>query len=322
MSGIGNTTSVLIISILLLLILIPGSAIVIANTILDKTTIAYGQANKMNSNLTNPVSSQNIPPKKVHVGDIDIAYKMFGKGEVLVLIPGSSMTMDDWEPNVLNRMASNHTVIIFDNRGIGKTNAGNKTWSIEQFANDTAGLLDALKIEKPIDVLGFSLGGFIAQELTLMHPQKVNKLILYATSCGGKATLPPQISPIAMKSMMSGNASKDTFLSALFPKEWIKANDAYVQKFISLMTLPPKESIQHQAEVSLNWKGTCDMLSSITKPTLIITGTDDVTSPSTNSLMLAEKIPGAWLVQIKGGGHGVMYQYPDKFSRVLLTFLA
>jgi len=124
-----------------------------------------------------------------------------------------------------------------------------------------------------------------------------------------------------MKSMMSGNASKDTFLSALFPKEWIKANAAYIQMFISQMTLPPKESIQHQAEVSLNCKGTCDILSSITKSTLIITGTDDVTSPPANSLILAQKIPGAWLVQIQGGGHGAMYQYPDIFSRIVLTFL-
>ena len=321
MSRKGNTTSVLIITILLLLLLIPSSAMVMANTILDKMTFAYGQANKMNSNLTNPIASQNILPKKVHVGDIDIAYKMFGKGEVLVLIPGSSMTMDEWEPNILNRLASNHTVIIFDNRGIGKTTGGNKTWSIEQFANDTAGLLDALKIEKPVDALGFSLGGFIAQELTLMHPQQVTKLILYATSYGGKATIPPQISPTAMKSMMSGNASKDTFLYALFPKDWIQANAAYVQEFISVMTLPPKESIQHQAEVSLNWNGTCDILPSIAKPTLIITGTDDLTSPPANSLMLAQKIPGAWLVQIKGGGHGAMYQYPEEFSKVLLTFL-
>ena len=87
------------------------------------------------------------------------------------------------------------------------------------------------------------------------------------------------------------------------------------------MTLPSKESIQHQAEVGSNWKGTCDILSSITKPTLIITETDDVTSPPTNSLIIAQKIPGAWLVQINGGGHGTMYQYPDNFSRIVLTFL-
>ena len=69
--------------------------------------------------------------------------------------------------------------------------------------------------------------------------------------------------------------------------------------------------------MSHNWNGTCDILPSITKPTLIITGT----LPPANSLMLAQKIPGAWLVQIKGGGHGAMYQYPEEFSNVLLTFL-
>jgi pimeloyl-ACP methyl ester carboxylesterase len=73
--------------------------------------------------------------------------------------------------------------------------------------------------------------------------------------------------------------------------------------------------------VGSNWKGTCDILPSLTKPTLIITGTDDVTSPAPNSLILAQKIPGAWLVQIQGGGHGAMYQYPDIFSRIVLTFL-
>jgi hypothetical protein len=130
MSRKGNTTSALIITIILLLLLIPSSAMVIANTILDKAANAY--ANQMNSNLTNPIATQNILPKKVHVGDIDIAYKMFGKGEPLLLIPGFSQTMDMWDPVVLDRLSSNHTVIIFDNRGIGKTTAGNKTWSIEQ----------------------------------------------------------------------------------------------------------------------------------------------------------------------------------------------
>lgn len=79
------------------------------------------------------------------------------------------------------------TVIIFDNKGIGQTSAGTiKSFSISQYANDTAGLLDALQIGSPVDVLGHSLGSFIAQELTLMHPDKVNKLILFASNCGGK----------------------------------------------------------------------------------------------------------------------------------------
>jgi pimeloyl-ACP methyl ester carboxylesterase len=125
----------------------------IANFFLYTTTIAYGQANKMNSNLTNPASSQNIPSKKVHVGGIDIAYKMFRKGKPILLIPGFSMTMDT---AMLGKLSSNDTIIISDNRGIGKTTGGNKTWSTEQYANDTAGLIDALGIRKPVDVLGFS----------------------------------------------------------------------------------------------------------------------------------------------------------------------
>jgi pimeloyl-ACP methyl ester carboxylesterase len=139
----------------------------------------------MNANATNFVNVQNLPIKKVHVGDIDIAYKTFGKGEPILLISGSANVMDFWSPSMLQELSSNHTVIIFDNRGVGNTTSGSKPFSIQQFTNDTVGLLDALKIPKA-DVLGFSMGSFVAQGLTLMHPEKVNRLILYAASCGGQ----------------------------------------------------------------------------------------------------------------------------------------
>ena len=83
-------------------------------------------------------------------------------------------------------------VIIFDNRGAGNTTAGTKQFSISQFAKDTAGLLDALKISKA-DVLGWSLGSYIAQELTLSNPDKVSNLILYASGCGGTKMLHQQV---------------------------------------------------------------------------------------------------------------------------------
>jgi pimeloyl-ACP methyl ester carboxylesterase len=70
-----------------------------------------------------------------------------------------------------------------------------------------------------------------------------------------------------------------------------------------------------------SWKGSCNRLANITKPTLLIVGTEDAVTPPANSIILAQKIPGAWLVQINGGGHGLMYQYPEQFSNVLLTFL-
>jgi len=264
-----------------------------------------------------------IETKKVRVGDIDIAYKIFGKGKPLLFIPGFSMTMDGWDPIVLDNLSSNHTIIIFDNRGIGDTNAGVKSPSIPQFANDTAGLIDALGIKKPVDILGLSMGGLIAQELALLHQEKVDRLIIHASSCGGKESLPPQVSPQVLTSMISGNASTDTFLSTLFPREWIQQHTDYIQKnFVFPMGKVSKESLQRQFEATSKWSGVCNKLSSITKPTLVITGTEDITSPPANSLMIAQKIPGAWLVQIKGGGHGVMFQYPQQFTAVLETFLS
>jgi pimeloyl-ACP methyl ester carboxylesterase len=125
----------------------------------------------------------------IQVGDINIAYKRFGQGKPILFISGTSQTKDAWEPTLLSQLAAtNHTVIVFDNRGMGETTVGTKLFSIEQFANDTAGLLDALQIEKA-DVFGASLGSFIAQELTLNYPQKVDRLILHATYCGGNEAI-------------------------------------------------------------------------------------------------------------------------------------
>ena len=110
------------------------------------TKVVYGQPvpNQTNSNTTNSVNMQDIPLEKVHVGDIDIAYKMFGKGDPIILFNGASDNMDAWDPSFLTGLSSNHTVIVFDSRGIGNTTTGSKPYSMQQLANDTAGLLDAL----------------------------------------------------------------------------------------------------------------------------------------------------------------------------------
>jgi pimeloyl-ACP methyl ester carboxylesterase len=132
-----------------------------------------------NNNNVDSLYVQDIPIQKICVGDIDIAYKVFGKGDPILLITGSSSAMDAWNPAILGDLSSNHTVIIFDHRGVGNTTAGTKPFSMIQFANDTAGLLDALNIQKA-DVLGYSMASFVAQELALLHPEKLNSLILYA----------------------------------------------------------------------------------------------------------------------------------------------
>jgi pimeloyl-ACP methyl ester carboxylesterase len=216
--------------------------------------------------------------------------------------------------------SSNYSVTIFDNRGTRNTTAGTKQFSISQFAKDTAGLLDALKIAKA-DVLGWSMGSYIAQELTLTNPDKVSNLILYASGCGGQDATPtsPKIIQTISNTSMSIQQRIEKLLPFLFPTKWFKANPDYLNYFPI-----PKESvsaqiIRQQIEAVTIWTGTCNAISNITQPTLVIVGTDD--APLQDSLMLAGRIPGSWLVQIRDAGHGLMYQYPSEFNRVLITFL-
>ena len=113
------------------------------------TNVTYGQTNvtqaDSSNSTTNLVNLQNIPLEKVHVGDIEMAYKMFGKGDPVILHNGANDGMDAWDPALLSRLASNNTVIIFDSRGIGNTTAGTEPYSVKLLGNDTAGLMEDRK---------------------------------------------------------------------------------------------------------------------------------------------------------------------------------
>ena len=271
-------------------------------------------------------SNQEVPGKVatriVPVGDIDIAYKVFGKGDPLLLIMGYSGTMDLWAKDVLKELASQYKVIIFDNRGMGKTTASDKEFTIELFADDTRGLLDALGIERA-HVLGWSLGTYIAQELTLRHPDRVEKLILYAGDCGGKEAIYPssEILDLLRDTSAPTQERGEKLLTTLFPEKWLKEHPDPRTYFPEITETSSPENIERQYQAWQNWKGTHSRLAKITQPTLLITGANDMNTPWQNSVMMVNLIPGAWLVQLKGGGHGVMYQYPKKLSRIVLTFL-
>ena len=296
---------------------------------LNYITAAYSQ-NQDGSFQAEVKALDDTPTRKVKVGDLDIAFKQLGNASnyPIVLINGCCTPMDMWSPTLLKQLSSNRSVIIFDNRGAGESAAGTKEFSINQFANDTIGLLDALEIDKA-DMLGSSMGSFVAQELALSYPNRVNNLVLYASTCGrnGDVLTEPEVQQ-ALEIMTNTSSSPtqediDRITSTYFPPEWFKANPNY-QNYIPF----PKESvspetIQKQYEAMVSWitQGTCNALSRITQPTLVIVGTDDIWIPATNSLMIAEKIPGAWLSQIRDAGHGLMYQYPDKFNKVISTFL-
>jgi pimeloyl-ACP methyl ester carboxylesterase len=268
------------------------------------------------------LDTSKLITQKVHVGDIDIAYKEAGAGYPLILIMGSNGTMDLWSPALISALSKNNRVIIFDNRGMGLTSSSDSEFSIKLFAEDTTGLMDALNIAKA-NVLGWSMGTYIAQELALNHPDKVNRLILYAADAGGdKAIHSPDV--IAQLNDTSGTERErgERLLRLIFPASWLKENPD-PRKYMQMTTeqvLP--ESIKRQGIACEKWAGTYDRLSQIKVPVLLITGTDDVISPPQNSIMMVDKIPAAWLVQIKGGGHGLMFQYPEKFVEIATLFLS
>jgi pimeloyl-ACP methyl ester carboxylesterase len=291
----------------------------------------------------NSVSVQNTPLNKVHVGDIDVAYKMFGKGDPILLIPGASDGLSRWDSDLLNTISSNHTVIVFDPRGIGNTTIGSRSYTPSQLANDTTGLMDVLKISKA-SVMGYSLGSYIAQQVTMMYPDKVNSLVLIGSSCGGKDHTPKPSEFIKLQSDIINKSLNHITLPheelqalnvASLGQNWVRMHPESSQlpeNITSLQQLKPglppdvansQNNVGKHWEDNPNWNGACDDLAKLDKPTLVITGSDDnFYQPHVNSLKIAEKIPGAWLVQIKNAGHAVVDQYPAEVGRIMNTFLS
>jgi len=275
------------------------------------TNVVYSQTDSDQANSTNPanlINIQDIPLEKVHVGDIDVAYKMFGKGDPIILHNGASDTMDTWDPALLSRLSSNHTVIVFDYRGIGDTASGTEPYSVQVLANDTAGLMDALKIQKA-NILGYSLGTFITQQFAIIHPEKVSSIILIAGSCGGKDGIPKPAefykfqADIVNKTLNNATISQEEFKSlvtASLGSGWIKLHpeSAEVPENMTLAAVKPglsPEAMNNQNNLGLaweatNWSGACDDLAKIAKPLLVITGTDDIYyMPHGNALACTNK---------------------------------
>ena len=258
----------------------------------------------------------------IQVGDIPMNYRIYGDGYPLVMIMGYGSTMRLWDPILIRSLSTYYKLIIFDNRGMGNTETGQRPFSIEQFADDTAGLMDALDIQQA-HVLGWSMGGLIAEEVALRYPGKVNKLILYAAHCN--ANLFPSAPEVIQKlTDMLGSPQERgmRFISTLFPPDWLRSNQERIKEIFyrPLGSIPP-ETMNKQSMAIGKWKGCCDRLGEIKNSTLIITGADDILVPPQNAHYLAEKVLNARLVSYENGGHGLMFQYPEKFSEKVIEFL-
>ena len=259
----------------------------------------------------------------IAVRDLKICCESVGNGYPIVLIMGLTANMDWWDHELVDALSRKYRVLIFDNRGSGRTVTPEEgKFTCEMFAEDTVALMDAKGIKRA-NILGMSMGGLIAQELTLRYPERVNNLILACTFCGGRHMVPA--SDEVMKMMMDSSGGLDGLfdrtLKLMFTKDFLDANEDYVKNFKErYLRAPISEANTLRQFIACAKADTYDRLPEIKNQTLIATGTDDPLIPPQNSRILADRIPGAKLIEYKGCSHGFISQAHDAFIKDLLDF--
>jgi pimeloyl-ACP methyl ester carboxylesterase len=247
-----------------------------------------------------------------------------GEGHPLVMILGLTATLDWWDPVMLEALSKEYRLLIFDNRGAGRTETPQDgEFTIEQFASDTAGLMDAVGFERA-HVLGFSMGGMIAQGVALDFPEKIDKLILASTYCGGKTSVYMTRDVMATIADRSGTPREqvERFCSVLFCQEWLDAHGEDVEKFSERYLDAPATDLNAARQFIATVKfDACDRLPRIDRPTLVVAGLDDVLIPAENASIIAGRIPGAKLILYEDTGHGLVWERREEFLRELADFL-
>lgn len=277
-------------------------------------------------------AAKKVKVRFAQVGDIKMAYYTRGKGEPLFLINGYMSGMSIWDPAFLNVLAKHNKLIIFDNRGVGlSTDTKENHTSMEQMADDTAGLIKALGYKKA-NVLGYSMGARIAQQLFIRHPDLVNKGILAAPNPGGSRQV--KASPEVEKPLNDPNVSTIDKAALAFPNDpagrlAMKQVLQRVNEALKNGTAPndggvSKETALRQDRArtvlwSANDKNFED-LKNIKIPVLVSDGRDDTIDPPENSRLIAGQIPFSWLTFYEGG-HGFVFQSYARFGATINAFL-
>jgi len=248
-----------------------------------------------------------------------VGYREVGSGQPLVLIMGYAGTMETWEPQFVDTLAMHYRVVIFDNAGIGSTRALPGKLTIDAMANQTGALIGALGLGRP-DVLGWSMGGMIAQALAVLHPAQVRRLVLCATFPGVGTVVPPQA---AINDLTNGSG-----VDVLFPANQAMANDASAGGTESYPEAEQTSAavISAQGAAALSWWHGGDAAgrrtSAISVPTLVADGTEDRLDAESNSRSIARLIPGAKLVLYPDAGHGFLFQEGTPFAVTVQSFLS
>jgi pimeloyl-ACP methyl ester carboxylesterase len=254
----------------------------------------------------------SAPVRIAHTKLGAIGYRVVGSGPPLVLIMGYGWTMEGWDPRLVHALARRNRVVMFDNSGVGRTQALPAPLTIDAMAGQTSALIDTLGLGRP-DVLGWSMGGMIAQALAILYPAQVRRLLLCATYPGTGAAVPP--------SQAALQAGSD------FPANQVKAYTAFTAAISEYSATHVASGAAKGAQriAAADWEDGIDAaghkISTISVPTLIADGTDDQLDPVANDHILARLIPRARLVFYPDAGHGFLFQDGTPFASLVDSFL-
>jgi 3-oxoadipate enol-lactonase len=245
------------------------------------------------------------------VGEISLCYKVSGKGQPLILITGFASAQNMWYAQV-RAFSKQYRVVTFDNRGFGKSDKPPGPYTTKMMASDTIALMDCLGIEKAHIVAG-SMGGMIAQEMAIDHPQRVDKLVLFCTTAGGQPWRDVLFDMIEA-SDPRWNRSKPDLTGARLQKFMVAMasrsfNGLFYQVLFTPLvklqaTLGKLEVPVGQLEAMIS-HNTLERLDKIQAPTLVLAGGKDRVMPPHSSEVLASGIKGARLVVVKDGAHAL-----------------
>jgi pimeloyl-ACP methyl ester carboxylesterase len=258
------------------------------------------------------------------VNDIQMYYEVHGEGLPLMMIAGLGANVGWWDPRWTQGLSEEFKTVVFDNRGAGHTEVSDEEYSIALFAADTAALMDAMGVSRA-HVLGISMGGMIAQELAISHPEKVQKLVLCSTSCGGNKSILASEAVLAAlttdRSALSPEEIARTMIPLLVTEEFLRNNPELAEFAIQQMVKAPisNKAYMGQLKAILNFDA-CGRLSQIKTPTLILQGKRDILIPPENASILVEAIPNAKLVYFESSAHGLLEE-TETVLRTVLEFL-
>jgi pimeloyl-ACP methyl ester carboxylesterase len=267
----------------------------------------------------------------VMVDGMRMGYRIGGRGPALVMIIGRSATMAEWDPKLIGQLITGHQVIVFDNRGVATSdNPSRATLTIARMAKDTLGLMTQLHLRRA-DVLGWSMGGMIAQQVALDAPGRVIKLVLCATTPGGSQARQPS-GPVN-KILDRSDLSTATLFALSFPPDRAGVTGA-VRYGLDVAAqpdlLPGSFTISpatraNQEQATAQWKapggGDYQKLPSLRLPVLVLWGRLDEVEPPYNDQLIVSRIPGARGRSFGNAGYAFLFQRPVAVGRTIDQFL-